>query len=146
VAPVAAAVAARRAGAGRRGDPRAFFEPLDRHNERLEELVANPQWWFGSGRYPTFDQLLESLESLVRATPATTYIAAHAGAAEDLAWVDRMLTSYPNFHVDLGGRIGELGRRPRATRRLVEAHPDRVLFGTDGRLADAPVTPTGSAT
>jgi predicted TIM-barrel fold metal-dependent hydrolase len=42
-----------------------------------------------------------------------------------------MLSRYPNFHVDLGGRLAELGRQPRATRRLILAHPDRVLFGSD---------------
>ena len=42
-----------------------------------------------------------------------------------------MLSRYPNFHVDLGGRLVEPGRQPRATRRLILAHPDRVLFGSD---------------
>jgi hypothetical protein len=33
--------------------------------------------------------------------------------------------------VDIAARIAELGRQPRATRRLVLTHPDRVLLGTD---------------
>ncbi len=114
-------------------DPRAFFEPLDRHNERLEELLANPDWWFGGPGYPTFDRLLAALEAVVAATPGTTFIGAHVGcAAEDLAWVARILATYPNFYVDLAGRLGELGRQPRATRRLIETFPSRVLFGSDG--------------
>ena len=48
-----------------------------------------------------------------------------------------MLTAHPNFHVDTGGRFGELGRTPRAFRRLVEKHPTRVLFGTDAYPPDA---------
>jgi predicted TIM-barrel fold metal-dependent hydrolase len=113
-------------------DPVAFFAPLDRHNERLEELARHPDWWFGAPGTPTFDELMLGLERLVAAAPGTTFIGAHVGcAAEDLARVDRMLSAYPNFHIDLGGRLGELGRQPRATRRLIEAHPDRVLFGSD---------------
>jgi predicted TIM-barrel fold metal-dependent hydrolase len=112
-------------------DPVAFFAPLDQHNERLEELLANPDWWFGAPGYPTFDRLMEALEGVVAAAPSTTFIGAHFGAAEDLGWVDRMLSTYPNFHVDIGGRLGELGRQPRATRRVIMQHPDRVLFGTD---------------
>ena len=113
-------------------DPIAFFAPLDARNERWEELAANPEWWFGAPGYPTFDRLMAALETVVARTPGTVFIGAHVGcAAEDLGWVDRMLTRYPNFHVDLGGRLAELGRQPRATRRLILAHPDRVLFGSD---------------
>ncbi|MET0422376.1 MAG: amidohydrolase family protein [Actinoplanes sp.] len=113
-------------------DPIAFFQPLDARNERLEELAENPEWWFGGPEHPTFDRLMAALETVVANAPGTTFIGAHAGcAAEDLDWVDGMLTRHPNFHIDLGGRLAELGRRPRATRRLILAHPDRVLFGSD---------------
>jgi hypothetical protein len=113
-------------------DPRAFFQPLDRRNERLEELLENPDWWFGADGEAMLDRLLDSLEAVVAAAPGTTFIGAHVGcAAEDLGWVDRMLTTYPNFNVDIAGRLGELGRQPRATRRLIETHPDRILFGSD---------------
>ena len=120
-------------------DPVAFFAPLDETNERVEELTGQPDWWFGdASRYPTFSRLMESLESLVSAHPGTTFIGAHVGCnAEDLSWVGRMLTAYPNFSVDLGGRLGELGRQPRACRRLVVEHPQQVLFGTDSFPATA---------
>lgn len=114
-------------------DPVAFFDPLGPSNERIEELVANPGWWFGDrARFPTFRQLTESLEALVAAHPGTTFVGAHVGChAEDLGWVSRMLGEHPNFAVDLGGRLAEIGRQPRAFRRLVVDHPDQVLFGTD---------------
>lgn len=113
-------------------DPRAFFQPLDGRNERLEELLKNPDWWFGADGEAMFDRLLDSLEAVVAAAPGTTFIGAHVGcAAEDLGWVDRMLSTYPNFNVDIAGRLGELGRQPRATRRLIEEHSDQILFGTD---------------
>jgi predicted TIM-barrel fold metal-dependent hydrolase len=113
-------------------DPVAFFDPLDRHNERLEELLAHPDWSVAHPAFPRFERLIESLEALVAAHPRTIFIGVHAGCyAEDLAWVARMLESYPNFHIDIGARIAELGRQPRATRALVLRHPDRVLFGTD---------------
>jgi predicted TIM-barrel fold metal-dependent hydrolase len=115
------------------GDPLAFFEPVDGSNERLEELHEHPDWSFGDRtRYPTFDALLGSFERLVARHPRTTFIGAHvAGAAEDIAWVDRMLSTYPNLSVDIAGRIAELGRQPRATCALIDRHPTRVLFGTD---------------
>lgn len=119
-------------------DPVAFFEPLDEHNERIDELGQHPDWWFGGPGMPAFGRLMTALETLVAATPGTTYIGAHVGGhAEDLDAVSRMLSAHPNLNVDIGGRIGELGRVPRAFRRLVRAHPDRVLFGTDAFPPDA---------
>jgi predicted TIM-barrel fold metal-dependent hydrolase len=119
-------------------DPVAFFEPLDEHNERIDELGEHRDWWFGGPGLPTFGRLMTALETLVAATPGTTYIGAHVGGhAEDLDRVSRMLSAHPNWNVDIGGRIGELGRVPRAFRRLVQAHPDRVLFGTDAFPPDA---------
>lgn len=113
-------------------DPVAFFEPVDNRNERLEELIAHPEWSFASPRLPSFHRLMEALEAVVASHPATTFIGLHVGCyAEDLAWVTRMLTSYGNFYIDIAARIAELGRQPRATRALVLRHPDRILFGTD---------------
>jgi hypothetical protein len=113
-------------------DPVAFFQPVDRFNERLEELLEFPEWSFADDRFPRFEVLIDSLEALVAAHPRTTFIGAHVGCyAEDLEWVERMLSSYPNFHIDIAARIAELGRQPQATRRLVLRYPDRVLFGTD---------------
>jgi predicted TIM-barrel fold metal-dependent hydrolase len=113
-------------------DPIAFFEPLDAHNERLEELAENPDWWFGGPGMPTFDRLIDALAGRAGRSPGTTFVAAHVGGcAEDLGRVTRMLDEHPNLHVDTGGRMAELGRQPRAFRRLVERHPDRVVFGTD---------------
>ena len=115
------------------GDPAAFFEPLDERNERLEELLENPDWWFGDrDRFPAFDRILESLESLIARRSDVTWIGAHVlCAAEDLAWVDRIFSTYPNAFADVAARIAELGRVPRATRDLLERHPDRFVFGTD---------------
>ncbi|UAJ79028.1 amidohydrolase family protein [Leifsonia sp. ZF2019] len=114
-------------------DPIAFFEPLDRHNERIDELGAMPEWWFGdSDRHPRFDRLLDAHAALVLGAPGTRFIGAHAGcAAEDLDRVERLLEAAPNYAIDTAGRMAELGRQPRRFARLVAAHPDRVLFGTD---------------
>ena len=113
-------------------DPVAFFHPIDSRNERLEELLENPDWSFYGPEFPTFGRLMEALETIVANHPATTFIGAHVGCyAESLRWVGGMLDAYQNFHVDISARIAELGRQPRATRDLVLEHSDRVLFGTD---------------
>ena len=113
-------------------DPVAFFDPVDERNERYEQLLAHPEWSFADPSFPRFDRLMEALEGVVAANPATTVVGVHVGGyAENLGWVGRMLDSYPNFHVDIAARVAELGRQPRATRDLIVSHPDRVLFGID---------------
>ena len=119
-------------------DPVAFFDPLDETNERWDELSAFPDWWFGGPEHPSFDELIGGLHRLVGSCPGTTFVGAHVGGhAEDLGAVGRALARLPNFHVDTAGRLGEVGRQPRAFRALVEAFPDRVLWGSDCFPIDA---------
>ncbi|MFE4663940.1 amidohydrolase family protein [Streptomyces sp. NPDC056716] len=114
-------------------DPVAFFDPLDRHNERLDELLTEKDWWFGDrDRFPPYEALLDALEELVMAAPSTRIVGAHVGScAEDLDRLERLLRAAPHYSVDIGQRIAELGRQPRRTRALIERFPDRILFGTD---------------
>jgi len=51
--------------------------------------------------------------------------------AENLENVSENLDRFPNMHVDIAARIGELGRQPRAARAFFEKYQDRILFGTD---------------
>lgn len=113
-------------------DPVAFFEPLDRTNERWEELRAHPDWHFPGPEFPSFQAVIEGFESLIASHPRTTFIGAHVGCyAENLGWVARMLDTYPNFYVDTSARLAELGRQPYAARRFFERHASRIVFGSD---------------
>jgi predicted TIM-barrel fold metal-dependent hydrolase len=51
--------------------------------------------------------------------------------AEDLQNVSAAMDRYPNMSVEIGARIGELGRQPRTARRFFDRYQDRILFGTD---------------
>lgn len=113
-------------------DPVAFFRPLDERNERAEELLAHPDWHFSDNKFPPFERLLDAMETTIANHADVTFIGAHVGCyAENLTWVDRMLSTYPNFNIDIAQRIAELGRQPRASRKLFLKHPTRVLLGTD---------------
>jgi predicted TIM-barrel fold metal-dependent hydrolase len=114
------------------GDPEAFFSPIDRFNERYEELARHPDWSFHGGDFPSVTAIIEARDRLFARHPRTAWVALHVGHhAEDLADVGRMLDRFPNVAVDLAARIGELGRQPRACRRFVDRYQDRILFGTD---------------
>lgn len=119
------------------GDPKAFFDPPTRDNERIEELAEHPRWSFADRSvYPSWEQLYGEFERRVARSPRTTIIGVHFGnAPEDPARVGRMLDEHPNLYIDTAARIPEIGRKPKATRAVILAHPDRVLFGTDLELA-----------
>jgi predicted TIM-barrel fold metal-dependent hydrolase len=113
-------------------DPVAFFDPVDEHNERCEELGVHPDWAFTSPPFPPFMQILDGLRSLVRRHPGTLFIGAHVGCyAENLDWVGQLLNECPNFHIDIAARIGELGRQPYSARKFLIQYQDRILFGSD---------------
>ena len=42
-----------------------------------------------------------------------------------------LLDKYPNMHVEIGARVGELGRQPRMSRKFFDKYQDRIMFGTD---------------
>jgi predicted TIM-barrel fold metal-dependent hydrolase len=112
-------------------DPVAFFQPMDHHNERLEELLAHPSISLAQQGLSGRQRIIDAFESVVAQNARTQFIGAHVGCnAENLPWVSHMLDSYPNFWIDTAAR-SEIGRQPRASARMIENHPDRVLFGTD---------------
>jgi predicted TIM-barrel fold metal-dependent hydrolase len=113
-------------------DPEAFFTPIDRFNERYDELGNHPDWSFYDRDFPTNAELLAARNRMFARHPGTQFIVLHVGNnAENLAFVSENLDRFPKTVVELGARIGELGRQPRTARRFIEKYQDRVLFGTD---------------
>ena len=98
------------------GDPEAFFLPIDRFNERFEELNAHPDWSFHGKDFPSLKEMLEARDRVFAKHPNTTFVGLHVGHwAENLQAVGETLDRFRNVHVEIGARIGELGgsRAPR---------------------------------
>jgi predicted TIM-barrel fold metal-dependent hydrolase len=112
-------------------DPLAFFLPIDRYNERFEELNAHPDWSFHGKDFPSDRELQEARMRVVQRHPRTIFVGLHVAVAEDLDYVSDCMRRCPNFWVEIGARIGELGRQPRRARRFFAEFQDRILFGTD---------------
>lgn len=112
-------------------DPDAFFTPIDRFNERYEELAAHPDWSFCGSPVPKAS-LLEQRNRVFARHPKTTFVAAHlAESGENLDCVAQLLDRHPNLSVDMSARTAELGRQPYTARRFFLKYADRILFGTD---------------
>lgn len=112
-------------------DPEAFFTPIDRFNERFEELNAHPDWSFHGKDYPSDRELQEARFRVLARHPKTEFVVLHVGNSENLAYVSAAMDKHPNMWVEFGARIGELGRQPRTARKFFDRYQDRILFGTD---------------
>ncbi len=113
-------------------DPNAFFTPLDKYNERYDELGAHPDWLFYGPEFPKKEDILAQRNRVIARHPNTIFVGAHvANLPEDLATVSNWLDSWPNLYVDIDARISELGRQPYAARRFFIKYQDRITFGTD---------------
>ena len=112
-------------------DPRAFFLATDRFNERFEELNAHPDWSFHGRDFPSNEQLQQARLRVIARHPRTRFLCLHVADSEDLAQVSTWMDKHPNMWVEIGARIGELGRQPRAARRFFDRYQDRICFGTD---------------
>lgn len=113
-------------------DPKAFFTPFDEHNEYYECLAQNPEWLFFGNECFSFEEHMTMQETILKRHPDTTFIIAHTGScSEDLGFVGRLLSQYPNMYIDIAARINELGRQPYTARKFFMEYQDRVLFGTD---------------
>ncbi|MFC1528284.1 amidohydrolase family protein [Candidatus Latescibacterota bacterium] len=113
-------------------DPKAFFTPVDRYNERYDELAAHPSWSFYGDKFPSKDEIFAQRNRVFARHPDTIFIGAHVGTLpEELDRVAEWLDTYPNFYVDICARIGDLGRQPRTARKFLIRYQDRILFGTD---------------
>ncbi|WP_273212386.1 amidohydrolase family protein [Runella zeae] len=113
-------------------DPKSFWDPLDRYNERWLELKTHA----GRKRTDTdpvpFDSLIREQHAVFARHPKTTFINAHMGwYPNDLRKLDSLMTKFPNMYVEIGAVIAELGRQPRASKKFFTKWQDRILFGKD---------------
>ena len=114
------------------GEPKAFFDPVDKFNERWLHAREKPRSFRPSDKYPTFDQVMYEQEQLFKKHPTTTFINAHFGwYGNDLGRLSKQLSELTNVYVEFGAVINELGRQPSTARRFFEDYQDRILLGKD---------------
>jgi len=114
-------------------DPTAFFDPINKYNERYIELSKYPAWSYFGPQFPSKEKLIKEREHIIKEHPKTIFIGCHMGMnPEDLSYVGYMLDTYPNYYVDISAVLSDLGRQPYTARKFFIKYQDRILFGTDG--------------
>jgi uncharacterized protein len=117
------------------GEPSAFFEPIDYHNERWLELALFPERRHQEG--VRFEELMAERDRVFTKHPKTTFVAAHMGwHANDLARLGRMFDQMPNLYTEVGAILYDLGRQPRFAREFFIKYQDRIMFGKDSFQPD----------
>lgn len=113
-------------------DPDAFFTPIDRYNERWEELQRHSEASFYGKDFPTKPELHAARDRVIAAHPDTIFVGLHVAThPENLDDVSAWLTKYPNTLVEISASLNDLGRQPRRARRFFEEFQGRIMFGTD---------------
>lgn len=113
-------------------DPKSFWDPMDRYNERWLELKLHPGRKRADNNPVSWEQLIAEQHNVFRKHPKTTFINAHMGwYPNDLTKLDSLMRVFPNMNLEIGAVIAELGRQPKASRRFFEKYQDRILFGKD---------------
>jgi predicted TIM-barrel fold metal-dependent hydrolase len=112
-------------------DPKQFWQPIDKNNERWLELKTHPGRRY-EGRDVTWEALIEEQHNIFKKHPKTKFIDAHLGwYGSDLKKLGQLLDQMPNVYTEIGAVIAELGRQPRAAKAFLTKYQDRVLFGKD---------------
>jgi predicted TIM-barrel fold metal-dependent hydrolase len=119
------------------GEPRSFFDPEDKYNERWLELKEFPSRARPPDKYPPFEQILKEQHHLFESHPRTRFIDAHLGwLGGDLARLGALFDRLPNVYTEIGAVLAELGRQPRFAHDWFVKYQDRVMFGKDAWSAD----------
>lgn len=113
-------------------DPKSFWDPMDKDNERWLELKLRPRRKRGPDNPAPFAQIIAEQHDVFEKHPNTIFINAHFGwMANDLGKLGKFLEAHPNVYVEIGAIIAELGRQPKMANWFFEKYQDKVLFGKD---------------
>lgn len=112
-------------------DPKPFWDPIDKNNERWLELKTHPGRRYDE-TFPSWESLIADQHDIFRKHPKTKFINAHLGwYGNDLKKLGELMEQYPNMYTEIGAVIAELGRQPRTGKAFLTKYQDRVLFGKD---------------
>lgn len=112
------------------GDPKQFWDPVDKTNERYLELTEYARRRVTKG--PSWQQLIDEAYALFRKNKDVTFVHPHLGwLGGDLGQIGKLMDEMPNYYVDIAAVIAELGRIPRAAKAFITKYQDRVLMGKD---------------
>jgi uncharacterized protein len=117
-------------------DPKQFWQPIDKNNERWLELKTHPGRRHDNDPV-SWETIIAEQHDIFRKHPKTRFINAHLGwFGNDLNKLASLMEAFPNMYTEIGAVIAELGRQPRAAREFMIRFQDRIMFGKDSWVPD----------
>jgi len=115
-------------------EPDAAWEAANPKSLSYRYYRDNPQWsMYSKPGAPSKAKILEARDHVMEQHPTLRVVGAHLGSMEDdFTQLGEHLDRYPNFAVDLAGRMPYLMKQPRNEMiAFVTKYQDRLIFGTD---------------
>jgi predicted TIM-barrel fold metal-dependent hydrolase len=115
-------------------DPQVAWQPLDPESVHYGYYAKHPEYHFHNKEgVPQYQDIIKARDRVLARYPGLTFIGAHLGSmADDLDAIAERLERYPNFHVEIAARTGDLSRHPtQKVRDFFLKYQDRILYGTD---------------
>jgi predicted TIM-barrel fold metal-dependent hydrolase len=118
-------------------DPNTAWAPPNPSAPDYSYFVSNPQWYmYNIKDAPSKEQILSARDHILEKNPDLRVVGAHLGSMEDdINQVAKHLDHYPEFTVDLAGRMHYLMLLPREEAiAFITKYQDRLLYGTDNTI------------
>src|SRR5271154_6356330 len=115
-------------------EPNSCWEPPNPASPDYDYYKEHPEWYmYGKTDRPSKEQILAARDHLLAENPKLRVVGAHLGSMEtDVDEIAKRFDRYPNFAVDMGGRMECLMIQPRdKVRNFLIKYQDRVLYATD---------------
>lgn len=114
------------------GEPKSFFDPIDKYNERWLELKQIPGRARPPDKYPSWETIMGEQHRVFAKHPKTMFVNAHLGwLGGNLGELGRLMDKLPNMYTEIGAVLAELGRQPQFAHDWFIKYQDRVLMGKD---------------
>jgi predicted TIM-barrel fold metal-dependent hydrolase len=120
-------------------EPMACWRPLDEASPHFSYYNRFPEWhMFNHPDYPRHEVIMAARDRILEKHPNLKVVGAHLASLEwDADILRERLDRYPNLAVDISARMADLAfQDPQKVRRLFDAHPERILFGTDEMMVN----------
>jgi predicted TIM-barrel fold metal-dependent hydrolase len=117
-------------------DPDTAWEPLGNQSD-ARYYSDHPEWYaYKISGAPTKAEILQARDHVLAENPDLRVVGAHLGSMESsLNKLAQHLDRYPNFAVDLAGRISYFTVLPReVVVAFITKYQNRILYGTDDTI------------
>jgi len=118
-------------------DPDTMWQAPNPAADDYSSQTENSKWYFYNKPHPPSKAaILRARDHLLEENPNLRVVGAHLGSMEaDFNQLSQHLDRYPNFAIDVAGRMAYFETRPRAEMiAFISKYQDRLIYGTDNEF------------